>query len=149
MIFFIFIFLLPVCFMIHYNTADSSLNSSLITTYQIRFSWDDLLYRKCLIFVTAFRHQIPFMPAEMNNEPKEPRGVEYLWLGTCLINLKDFYIRAVDFHQRQPGRHLCFQALLQCSSCRAYIPLEYYETDLISQACCRLRYGSFVLFILA
>lgn len=44
--------------------------------------------------------------------------------------------------------HVCSPVRSFAAAAAAYVPLEYYETDLISQARCRLRYGSFVLFIL-
>lgn len=142
---------LAFCFITLYFSCFSSFSTILelqfefllriMTISQTQWISDELLWELLLLSQRA--------PAEVLFLPGGTSRAARLWLGPygffCL-----FLRRSSGFSSGPAvGRHLCFQAVLQRSSCRAYIPLEYYETDLISQARCRQRYGSFVLFILA
>lgn len=90
--------------------------------------------------------------ALLQMEAKEPHRVWYLRLATHPINLNHFLKASGGFSSwlsRKAPAVPPPPLPLQRSGCRAHIQAEYYETDLISRACCRLRYGSFVLLILA
>ncbi len=84
---------------IHYNAVESSLESNQV------HEW----YRMtCFTKHFCFYKRYCSCLQKPHSEPNEPHTVEFLWLGTYLINLNDFYSWAVDFHQPQPWKASLF-----------------------------------------